>query len=194
VFFVHDHQAMAALNSGDDQDHSCCGIFKIESLFKMPNAGAQSIPTTPLPLPVSSDTNEDPRVEPEDSPGPSTQRTHEAKSSIIPKVTHALSKDDKFSQTLQEAKAKFRNAKDQLGKAISKPNSKSPIEVSRLDLNDIGNLPQMAQDIDLAISEFRMDRESRKGKGAANKWVHMESFAGQRGSGIAESIASVSYM
>jgi hypothetical protein len=50
----------------------------------------------------------------------------------------------------------------------------------------------MAQDIDLAISEFIKERESEKGKATARGWVHKISFVGQRILGTAESIASVS--
>lgn len=175
----------------NDQDHGCCAIFK--SIFKKQKTAAQTTgtPATPLALPKTSATNEDKQVEPEENQGPITQ-PEELQASIIPNDSPTLSKDEEFSQMSQEAKAKFRNAKDQLEKAISKTNSKSPIEVSWLDSNDIGNLPQMAQDIDLAISEFRKERESQKGKGTANKWVHKVSFAGQRILGTAENIASVS--
>jgi hypothetical protein len=174
-----------------DQDHGCCAIFK--RVLKKQKTAAQTTPATPpLARPETPATNKDKHAEPEGSPGPSTQR-EETQASIEPKNTPACSKAEEFFQTSQEAKAKFRNAIDQLEKTISRPNLKSPIEVSGLDSNNIGNLPQMAQDIGLAISEFRKERESQKGKGTANKWVHKICFAGQSVIGIAESIASVSY-
>jgi hypothetical protein len=172
-----------------DQDHGCCAIFK-GILKKQKTAAQTTLATPPLARPETPATNKDKYTE--GSSGPRTQR-EETQASIEPKNTPACSKDEEFFQTSQEAKAKFRNAIDQLEKTISRPNFKSPIEVSGLHSNNIGNLPQMAQDIGLAISEFRKERESQKGKGTANKWVHKICFAGQSITGIAESIASVSY-
>lgn len=178
-----------AADFSNDQDHGCCLIFK--SLFKKQNTAAQRTPATPLPFLATFATNEDKPVQAEENTGPST-RLDDLQVGILPKEIPALSKDEEFSQTPLEAIAKFRNARDHLETVISKPNAKSPIELSLLDLSDIGNLPQMAQDIDLAISEFIKERESKKGKAIARGWIHKISFAGQRIVGTAESIASVS--
>lgn len=109
-------------------------------------------------------------------------------------------KDEDPSQTSREEKAnaRFRNAKEQLEKVISKPNAVSPIELSFLKSNEIGNVSQMARDIELAISEFLNERdkqnESQKGKETAMKWIQKVSFAGQKFLGTAESVASVGSM
>jgi hypothetical protein len=108
-----------------------------------------------------------------------------------------VSKDDDPSQTSREEKAtaKFRNVREELEKVIPKPNAVLPIQLSSLDSSEIGNLSQMARDIELAISEFMKEREkqkeSQKGKATAKSWVHKACFAGQRILSTAMSVASV---
>lgn len=49
---------------------------------------------------------------------------------------------------------KFHKAIEQLEKVILKPNTVSPIQLSFLGSSNIGNLSQMAQDINIVILEF----------------------------------------
>jgi hypothetical protein len=136
---------------------------------------------------------QDEHVEPDVNPTPEIQEEPQV---ITTPEDSPVPKDEDPSQTSREEKAnaRFRNAKEQLEKVISKPNTLSPIELSFLKSNEIGNVSQMARDIELAISEFldERDQRSQKGKETAMKWIHKVSFAGQKILGTAESVASVS--
>jgi hypothetical protein len=179
----------------NDQAHGCCAIFK--GLFNKQNITPQSIPpalpTLPAVSPANRDNDVEPRVTP--APAPANQKGKEPQVNTIP--DESISKDDDAPQTSREEKAnaKFRNAKVELEKVISKPNTVSPIHLSSLDSSEIGNLPQMARDIDLAISEFMKERaqqkETQKGKAVAKNLAHKVAFAGQKILRSASSVASV---
>jgi hypothetical protein len=170
----------SAADFNDDQDHGCCAVFK--KLFKKQNTAVQSSHSNPLARPATLPTNQEKRVAPDVNPAPGTKEEpdvnptpgiqEELQATTTPEDS-PLPKDEDPSQTSREdkANAKFRKAKEQLENVISKPNAVSSIELSFLKSSDIGNVSQMARDIELAISEFMKERdkqnEAQKGKGIA---------------------------
>ena len=162
--------------------HAAMGIAQFNSIH----------PET-LALPAASPTNQDRDVEADAIPVPGNQTNPQVN---MTSKDSPVSKDDVPSQTLQEEKAnaKFRKAIEQLEKVVSKPNAVSTIHLSLLDSSDIGNLSQMARDINMAISEFMKERDKQnesKFKATAKSCIHTVSFAGQRILGTAQSVASV---
>jgi hypothetical protein len=182
-----------------DHGHGCCAIFK--GLFNKPKTEPQNSPPVTGPaLPATSSTNLVKPLEAELTPTLARGKQKDQQATTIPDDAPVpVSKDDDPSQTSREerANAKFRNVRDELEKVIQNSNGASPIQLSFLNssCSEIGNLSQMAQDIDVAISEFRKERdkqkESQKGKATAKNWVHKFSFAGQRILSTASSAASV---
>lgn len=109
------------------------------------------------------------------------------------------SRDKELSPKLraQKAEADFRNVTDRLEKVLSKSTTQQPIQLNlqQLDRSDIGNVVQMAEEIELSVAEFMKGRntenEARKGKRTAKNWVHKVSFAGQMVLSTATNVASV---
>jgi hypothetical protein len=179
----------SATDFNNDQDHGCCGVFK--NPFRKRNTAAQPIPPEPIARPAAPPTNQHKHVEPDVNPTPGIQEEPQV---ITTPEDSPVPTDGDPSQTSREEKAnaKFRKAREQLEKVISKPNAASPIQLSFLDSSDIGNLSQMARDIEFAISEFLKERDKHTaGEATAKSWAHKVSFAGQKILGTAESVASV---
>jgi hypothetical protein len=139
-------------------------------------------------------------LEAEPTPGLATGKQKEPQVTTIPDDAPVpVWKDDDPSQTSREerANAEFHKIREELEKVIQNSNGASLIQLSFLDssCSEIGNLSQMAWDIDLAILEFRKEcdkqKESQKGKATAKNWVHKFSFAGQRILQTASSASSV---
>jgi hypothetical protein len=179
----------------NDHGHGFRTTFK--GLFSKQKKAPQSIPpVTPL-LPAVSSTTQVKPFEAEPTPALAIDQK-EPQANTIPNDT-PVSKDDDPSRTSREerANAKFRDIREELEKVIQTLNGVSPIQLSFLDsnCNEIGNLSQMARDVDLAILEFRKERdkqkELQKGKVTAKSWVHKFSFAGQRILSTASSATSV---
>jgi hypothetical protein len=186
-------QESGANSPSDEPPYRCCAIFK--GVFSKRNTTPQiippAIPTLPAVAPAKQDKPVD--VESTPAPAPANKKQKEAEVDTIPDVP----RDDHPSQTSREEKvnATFRKVREELEKVIANPNTASPIQLSVLDSSEIGNLSQMARDIEMAISEFMKERdnqkETQKGKELAKSWVHKVSFAGQRILGTASSVASV---
>lgn len=183
----------SAEDFNNDQGHGCCAIFK--RLFRKQNTATQNIPPEPLALPAALPTNKDERIAPDVNPAPGNETKPQVNTIL---EDGPVSKDEDPSQTSREEKAnaKFRKAREELQDIISKSDAVSPIDLSFLDSSDIGNLSQMARDIDLAILEFRKGRDKQnesysKGKATAKSLVHKVSFAGQHILSTAASVASV---
>jgi hypothetical protein len=179
--------------SPGDQAHGCCAIFK--GLFSKQKTARPSIPPVAPTLPATSPTNPNEPLETEPTPA-LAENEKQPEVNAIPDGAPVSKDDDPSHSRVDKANAKFRGARDQLQKIISKPNTVSPIQLSFLDSSEIGNLSQMARDIDLAILEFMKEREkqkeSPKGKSTSTQsWVHKFSFAGQRILGTATSVATV---
>jgi hypothetical protein len=171
----------------------------VKGLISKRKTAPERVPHVTGPaLPAASSANQDNPLEAEPIPALVSGRQQEPQGNTIPDGA-PVSKDDLRSHSSREERgnAEFCKVRDELNKVIQSSNGTSPIQLFFLDssCNEVGNLSQMAWDIDLAISEFMKEREkqkeSQKGKATAKSWVHKFSFAGQRILSTASSATSV---